>query len=492
MSTDTLPAVPELSRRGFIRLAGLTTGGLMLGFYFKSTVGALAAESMGATSEFTPNAFIRISPTGVVTLISKQPEIGQGIKTSLPMIIAEELEVNWKDVIVEQGDLNPIYGSQGAGGSTSTPTNYDNFHRLGATARVMLIEAAAQTWGVPAAECHAEAGSVVHKSSGKKLGYGALVSKASTLPVPDTKTVQPKDPKDYKLLGTRVTGYDNAKVVTGQPLFGIDVKVPGMVYAVYQKSPVFGCKVVNANLDEVKKLPGVKDAFVIEGTKNLNGLMPGVAILADSTWAGISARKQLKVTWEESKFANDNWEGYVKQAQDLSKKPGMVMLRKDGDVDAAFGSAAKVVEAVYSYPFISHFNLEPQNCTAHYKDGAVEIWAPSQNPGSGQNLVCETLNLPKEKVLVHITRSGGGFGRRLSNDYMVEAAAISQKAGVPVKLTWTREDDLQHDHFRPGGLHFLKGAVDANGKVTAWKNHFVTFGNTPEKQGSGGSLGGDE
>lgn len=483
MSTTNLLTAP-VGRRDFLKITGVAGGGLALAFYFKG--GDAFAADAAATGDFSPNAFIRISPSGAVTIVSKQPEMGQGVKTSLPMIIAEQLEVNWKDITIEQGDLHQKYGGQSAGGSTSTPNNYDNFHRLGATARTMLVEAAAQTWGVPASECFAENATVRHKASGKSLGYGQLAAKAATLPVPSADTVKLKDPKDYKLLGTRVTGVDNPKIVTGQPLFGIDTKLPGMLYAVYEKSPAFGGKAVNANLDQIKALPGVKDAFILAGTDQLNGLLPGVAIIADSTWAAFSARRQLKVTWDEGKVVDTSWEKYVTEARAAAGKPGAKILKKDGDVDAAFKSAAKVVEAEYLYPFISHANLEPQNCTAHFKDGAMELWAPSQNPGNGQQLINRTLGIPLEKITVHLTRSGGGFGRRLTSDFMVEAAAIAQKVSAPVKLTWSREDDLRHDMFRPGGLHFLKGAVDASGKVIAWKNNFFGF------NGSGGSINADE
>ncbi len=494
-----------VDRRDFLKLSALAGGGLLLGFYLRSAGASLGAEevgnvSSGTSGNFAPNAFIRITPDGAVTIISKQPEIGQGIKTSLPMIIAEELEVDWNTVTIEQADLNAIYGSQGAGGSTSTPNNYENFHRVGAAARTMLLQAAAQTWSVDATDCYAKSGAIYLRSGDKKLTYGQLVAAAAKLPVPDLKTVELKKPKDYRLLGTRVTGVDNPKVVTGQPLFGIDTRLPGMLYAVYEKCPAFGGKPTAANLDAIKALPGVKDAFIIAGTTNLTGLMPGVAIVADSTWAAFSARRQLKVTWDEGKVATESWDGFAARAKQISTEPGAATLRSDGDAAKALAEAPTVVEAAYTYPFISHTNLEPQNCTAHFQNGSLEIWAPSQNPGSGHDLVSRTLGIPKEKILVHITRSGGGFGRRLSNDYMVEASAIAQKVDAPVKLTWNREDDLRHDHYRAGGFHFLKGGVDANGKVVAWKNHFVTFGNVspgrdgqPQLQaGSGGSLSGDE
>lgn len=486
------------SRRSFLRTSALG-GAFMLGM---SAEGVLAAAAnTAASADFTPNAFIRIGRDGRVTLISKQPEIGQGIKTSLPMVIAEQLEVAWSDVRVVQGDLDPaLYGPQGAGGSTSTPNNYENFHRLGAAARMMLVQAAANTWSVPVSECAAAKGAVIHGQSKRRLAYGALVEAASKLPVPDAKSVVLKDPSTYKLLGTRIGGVDNAAIVAGRPLFGIDVRLPGMLYAVYAKCPVFGGKPVKANLDAIKAMPGVKDAFIVEGTSNLNGLRPGVAIVATSTWSALRARRELQVTWDEGEGANHSWADFTAQAQAASKKAGAATVRKDGDVPGALGKAAKVVEAAYSYPFISHASMEPQNCTAWFKEGgALELWAPTQNPGSGQALVTSTFGIPKEKILLHIIRSGGGFGRRLSSDFIVEATAIAKRVAAPVKLTWTREDDLQHDHFRPGGFHFLRGGVDAAGKAVAWHNHFVSFANRVEREGksvlqpgSGGNLSSDE
>ena len=491
-----------MKRRDFLQRSALGSGGLWLGSYLDAATAAETIAKPGAAAPlagFKPNAFISISSQGVVTLISKQPEIGQGIKTSLPMVIAEELEVNWKDVRIVQGDLDPAYGGQSAGGSTSTPNNYNNFLRLGATARTMLVQAAAQTWKVAVGECLAAHSAVHHQASGRSLSYAELAASAATLPLPSAESLKLKDPRDYKLLGTRVGGVDNLALVTGKPLFGIDVRLPGMLYAVFEKCPAFGGKVLSANLEAIKALPGVRDAFVIAGTSQLTGLMPGVAIVAESTWAAFSARRQLKVNWDEGTVVEQSWDGFAAQALKLSKQAGTVQLRKDGDPAAAFGRASKTVEASYSYPFISHASIEPQNCTAWFHDGALELWAPTQNPAAGQNLVANTLGLPKEKITLHITRSGGGFGRRLSADYIVEAAAIAQRVAAPVKLTWSREDDLRHDHYRAGGFHFLRGALDGQGKLTAWHNHFVTFANRITRDGasilqpgSGASLSGDE
>lgn len=478
MSTAKTPLRPTLDRRDFLRLSALAGGGLVLGSFLKFTGTAEAVEISKKipAGDFTPNAFIRLGLDGSIILIAPRPDSGQGVKTSLPMILAEELEVPWASVTVQMADLNAIYGGQAAGGSTSTPTFYLQLRQLGTAARMMLVEAAAQTWAVPATECVADAALVHHRTSGKSLPYRDLVAKASTLPVPEAKTVVLKDPKHFKILGQRIGGVDNPKIVTGQSLFGLDFKIPGLVHAVFEKCPVFGGKVVSANLERIKALPGVKDAFILEGTKDLRGLMPGVAILADSMWAALSARRQLSVTWDEGPHANDSWAQFTAEAQKLATAGTGKIIRQDGDVAAAFVSASKVIEASYSYPFISHATLEPQNCTAHFQGDRVEIWAPTQNPGAGANLVATTLGVPKENITVHILRSGGGFGRRLSADFVVEAAAIAQKAGVPVKLTWTREDDLRHDHFRPGGFHFLKGAVDATGRISAWRNHSVFFG----------------
>lgn len=488
---------PVIDRRSFLKSSALAGGGLVLAFYLNAADRLGAAEVVKAATltesgEFAPNAFIRIAPDGSVTIYAHKPEIGQGIKTSLPMIVAEELEVDWRTVTVISAPLDPAFGSQAAGGSTSTPTSYMMLRRTGATARTMLIQAAAQQWKVPASECTAENSRVLHPGSKRSSGYAELVALAATLPVPVEKSVQLKDPKHFKIIGTRIGGVDNDKVVSGKALFGIDQKLPGMLYATYTKCPVFGGKVVSANVDELKNEPGVRDAFVIEGTQELNGLLPGVAILADSTWAAFSARNKLKVTWNKGRFAHDSWDGFVAKAHELSSQPGQAVLRKDGDAEGALKGATKVVEAAYLYPFLSHVNLEPQNCTADARGDEIEIWAPTQNPGDGQNLISRVLGYAKDKVHVNITRSGGGFGRRLMSDFMIEAAAISQRAKVPVKLTWSRTDDLQHDHYRPGGFHFLKGAVDDAGRIVAWKNHFVTFGNSPDKAGNGAALGGDE
>ncbi len=472
------------NRRAFLRVTALAGGGLLLGSYYRP----LARQSRGTPADlFEPNAYIRIGADGAITIIAKNPEVGQGIKTMLPMLIAEELDVDWKSIQIQQADADPAkYGSQFAGGSAATPLHYDQLRRVGAAARQMLVAAAAATWSVPESECTTASAVVTHGASGRKLGYRELVATAATVPVPDLKTVRLKDPKTFKLIGTSVTGIDNPKIVSGKPLYGIDVKVPGMLSAVFAKCPVFAGKVATANLDLIKTLPGVRHAFVVDGGTALNGLLGGVAIVADHWWAAESARRKLVVTWNEGATAGQTSEGFATTAAQLSRGPGAKVLQNDGNVDAAFASAAKVVEAAYFYPFIAHAPLEPQNCTAHLKDGKLEIWAPTQNPQPGRELVATTLGIAPADITIHMIRGGGGFGRRLANDYMVEAAWIAKEVGAPVKLLWTREDDMKHDFYRPAGFHFLKGGVDAAGKLVAWKNHFVTFGEGDKPASSAG------
>ena len=409
------------------------------------------------------------------------------------MLIAEELEADWKTVTVEQAGLDNRYRRQVAGGSGATPAHFEEFRRLGATARLMLVSAAAETWGVPATECVAEQNRVHHRGSGRSLGYGELAEKAATMTVPEASTVALKDPKDFKLLGRRITGVDNPAIVTGQPLFGIDQKRPGMVYATYVKCPVFGGTARSANLDVIKAQPGVTDAFILETKGDFDGLQSGVAVIGRDTWSVFRAARQLKVEWDEGATARQSTAGFQSFAETQSQQAGQQTLHEEGDVEAALASAAQKVEAFYAYSYAHHANLEPQNCTAEVKDGRAEIWAPTQNPGSARTLVANTLGLEPANVIVHMTRIGGGFGRRLMNDYVAECAAIAQRVGKPVKLTWTREEDMRHDFFKAAGWHRFRGGVDAAGKLVAWHDHFVTLGvNSDEKPGNGAAVAGDE
>lgn len=457
------------TRRLFLQTGAALGGGLMMSFSL-SSVGHAAGEG-------TLNAYVRIAPDGGVTIVSKVPEVGQGIKTSLPMLIAEELDVEWSAVTVEQAIADTkVFGRQVAGGSMATTLEYDGLRRVGATGRALLIAAAAARWGVPAETCATEPGFVVHGPSKRRLAYGELAGAAAALTPPDPKSLTLKDPKAFRIIGQPHRSGDLDAIVTGQPVYGIDVRVPGMLYATFAKAPTFGARVASVDLAPAKAVAGVKSAFVVEGGTALTGLLPGVAVVADSWWAARKGRNALEIQWADHPTKAQSSAGFAARAAELSKAAPHRTLRSDGDVDAAFKGAAKVVSAAYDYPFIAHANLEPQNCTASFKDGKVEIWAPTQNPEPGRKLVAAALGVAETDITIHLLRVGGGFGRRLMNDYMVEAAMISKLAGAPVKLVWTREDDTQHDFYRPGGWHKFTAGLDAKGDLVGWRDHFVTFG----------------
>jgi isoquinoline 1-oxidoreductase beta subunit len=462
-----------MNRRSFLKVTALGGGGFMIA---TSLDGLDVFAQSGA--DFTPNAFIRITPDNIVTIIAKNPEVGQGVKTSMPMLIAEELDVEWSRVRLQQADLDPDkYGRQNAGGSTATPTNWEPLRRAGAAGRHMLIAAAAQTWGVPAGECRAAAGRVHHAASNRSLSYGELATKAAAIAPPDLETVTLKDPRDYTIIGKPTRGVDAKAIATGEPIFSIDFTVPGMLCAVFEKCPVFGGTVASANLEVIKTQPGVRHAFIVEGGRDLTSLLGGVAIVADSWWHAESARRKLVVKWNEGATAAQSTAGFAKRAEELSKLPPQFTVGKDGDPDAALAGAARVIEGAYSYPFISHAQLEPENAVAQWHGNRLEIWSPSQTPQRGRDMLKQLFNLRDEDIVHHMVQAGGGFGRRLSNDYAVEVAYISKQiGGTPVKLLWTREDDMRHDFYRPGGFHYLKGGLDASGRLAAWRGHFISFG----------------
>jgi len=513
----------KIDRRSFLHVTALSGGGVVFGLLSRDALAQAPAPAgrgggrggAGGGGFGGPAAlpkvenYIKIAPDGTVTIMAKNPEVGQGIRTMLPMLIAEELDVDWKDVKIEQTDVDGAkYAGQIAGGSTATPQNWVPMRQVGASARMMLVTAAAQTWNVPESELTTGSGKVYHKASNRSIGYGQLAAKAATLtpPTADAVNAALKNAKDYKIIGKPIVNNDIKAIVTGKPLFTIDVELPGMLYAAYQKGPVFGAKVKTWNEAEIKKLPGVKNAFVVEknlddtpliggGVTNTGGdLEEGIAIVAEHWWAAQSARKKLVVTWDEGPRASHSSAGYAAKAVEInSKGTPQTVTRNDGDAGAALASAAKTVEANYSYPFISHAPLEPQNCTAVVKDGKCEIWSSSQIPNGAYALITAKLQIQQADITLHMIRGGGGFGRRLTNDYAIEAAMIAhQMSPTPVKLLWAREDDMAHDYYRPGGFHFLKGGVDASGNLTAWHDHFITYGDpvaTPIRATSAATIG---
>ena len=458
----------QLSRRTFLFASAAAGGGLYLGL-------SPAEAASGDSGPGQLNAWVVIPATGRIRIMASNPEVGQGIRTSLPMVIAEELDADWAavEIVPTLADAK-IYGRQVAGGSQAMPTQYELMRRVGASARGMILQAAATAWGVPVAELSTDKGHVVHGT--KRAPYGQFAAAAAALPAPDMASVAVKDPKAFKLIGSFQPGVNNRAIVAGKQDYGIDAVVPGMIHAAFHKSGVQGARAKSANLAAVKALGGVNDAFIVAGTEDYEGLASGVAILADTTWHAERARAALQVEWSDSPAAFQSTAAWAKMAADAKTKPPALPFHASGDVSAAMAKAAKRVRADYAYPFIPHVPMEPINCTARVDGDKVEIWAPTQNPEPGRAAVAKLLGVPPENVTIHMMRVGGGFGRRLQNDYMVEAVAIAKQAGRPVKLTWTREDDITQDFLRPGGWHFLEAGLDAQGRCIAWDNHFVSFG----------------
>ena len=486
--------ITRLDRRSFLKFTGLAGGGLMLGVTFGCSPAdeATAPAADGApVAPFAPNAFVQISSAGIV-ILAPNPEVGQGVKTSLPMIVAEELDAAWDDVIVVQSDIDAArYDRQVAGGSRSIPHNWLPMRQAGAVARQMLVTAAALRWEVDPAECETRDSRVIHTPTGRQLSYLELAAAAAELPVPAADDVPLKDPADFRLLGRRVTGVDNAALVTGEPLFGIDKQLPALRYATYIKCPAKGGRVQQANLEAIKQLPGVLDAFVLEGNDNPAELSPGIAIVAVDTWSAFKARQSLEVVWDESGAAKDSWSAARAQARVLAEGDGGTIIVDQGDPAGAFDGAANTLAAFYEYAFVSHAQLEPQNTTAWWHDGLMELWAPTQTPQGAESAVARLLGLEADQVTLHQMRAGGGFGRRLINDPVIEAAAIARRIDGPVKLTWTREDDMAHDFYRAGGFHALQGAIDAEGQLAGWRNHFISFSHDGANPVSGGGIRGD-
>ena len=460
-----------ISRRDFVA----TSAGLVIAFYLPSR--SLPTELDDAT--FSPNAWIRIATDGIVTLTVDKSEMGQGSQTGLAMILAEELEADWSQVRLGPVPENPAGWSRrmSTGGSTAIRTSWEPLRKAGAAAREMLIDAAASTWKVDRASCRAERGAVVHAPSKRRLTYGKLVAQTAQLPVPKDPPL--KDPKDFRLLGTRLPRLDTPAKVDGSAVFGIDVKAPGMLVASIERCPVFGGTLKSFDATKAKAVPGVRAVVALEpspwtGTTGAwaAGCAAGVAVVADTYWQAVTGRRALEIQWDEGDAASLDSDGIRAQFVKLAEQPG-VEARKDGDAVAALAGAAKRVDAVYEVPFLHHATMEPMTCSARVTADGCDVWAPTQNQTRAQEVAAELTGLPKEQVRVHTTFLGGGFGRRLEPDFVSEAVRVSKAAGAPVKVIWSREDDVQHGFYRPATYNRFAAALDAAGTPLAWTHRIV-------------------
>ena len=444
----------NVSRRDFLKLSGSATAGLAIAVYLPS----VPAESAG----FAPNVWIHIDDHGKVTLVVAKSEMGQGVFTALPAILAEELEVDLKDVTVRQAPADRArYGDQSTGGSTSVRDGWLPLRKAGAAAREMLIAAAAQRWNVDASQCVARSGSVLYSASGKKAGYGELVNSAAAIAAPAEPKL--KDPKDFRLLGKRFARVDTPAKTDGSAVFGMDVRIPGMLYACVARSPVPGGKVKSFNAEKARAMTGVRNVVAID---------TGVAAVADSTWLAMKACEALEIVWDEG--PGGQLDSKAVMGAYRAKLPGpATRARAAGDVAAAVRGAAKKLEADYELPYVAHAAMEPLNCTAYVRSGSCEIWAPTQVANDVQEGVAKLLGLPVSAVTVNVTFLGGGFGRRLQNDDALEAAQVSKAVSAPVKVVWTRQDDMQHDYYRPNSLNRFTAALDVQGKPVAFSNRMI-------------------
>ena len=452
MSTTT-----TLSRRDFIKVSAQAGAGLIIGFHLPLK----GAEASPDAETFTPNAFLSINSEGLITIAVTKSEIGQGIHTGLPMLVAEELSADWSKIRIESPVAHERYGSMGTYGSSSIRSMWLPLRKAGATAREMLIAAAAQTWNVAPGSCRVEQGTVIHRPTGKRLGYGELAAKAATLAIP--KEVVLKDSKDYTILGTPVPRLDIPDKVNGTTMFGIDVKLPGMLTATVVHCPYFKGKLSSFDDTRANTVDGVVKIFPIDG---------GLAIVARDTSAAFAAAKAVKITWEKGPNSQLDSESIARLLVAQVSEQGLV-AKDQGDARKALSNARQTIEAVYEVPYLAHATMEPMNCTAHVTAQKCEIWAPTQNPQGAQDAAARITGLPKESVVVHTTQSGGGFGRRSNPDFVAEAVQISKAAGAPVKVIWTREEDLRRGFYRPINLNRFQAGLDNKRRLVAWTHRIV-------------------
>jgi isoquinoline 1-oxidoreductase subunit beta len=469
----------NVTRRNFLKSSAAACTGLLLPFYFPAKPHARTVSDGSAASPLSPNAWLEIASSGIVKIWCGKSEMGQGVRTSLPMILAEELSCDWRTVQIVQADLDPKYGEQLTGGSLSVRTSYDNLRKAGAAAREILISAAATEWNVVHSECHAADGSVTHVPTARRFPYSQLIANAARLEPPADPPL--KKAEQFRLIGKPALRTDTPQKVNGTAQFGMDVRVPGMLIATVERCPVYGGSVRRYNADKAKKMPGVRAVLEVKpfhlthqfgetsGPGSRNYTSAGVAVLADSTWAAMQARQALEVEWDEGSFAQESTASLREKFVKLTSAEAAV-IRNDGDFEKAHAAAAKKIEAVYEVPFLAHATMEPMNCTAHVREGECELWAPTQVPGAAAESVAKALGIPRERVKVHVTFIGGGFGRRLIQDYAVEAALCSRDARAPVQVVWTREDDIRHDFYRPAAYHIVRAGLDARGNLLTWSH----------------------
>jgi isoquinoline 1-oxidoreductase beta subunit len=464
--------IQNISRRGFIQ-AAFATGTFVLGVQLVPRT-LWANDSSGPTSVFQPDIFLKIAGDGSVTIVAHRSEMGCGSRTALPLVVADELDADWSKVKIEQAIGDAKYGNQDTDGSHSVRSFFDQMRQVGATARAMLISAAAAKWGIPENDCTTEPSLVVHKASGRKLGYGELAAAAAKLPVPKKENVRLKNRSEWRYIGQDNALFDLSDIVTGKATFGMDATMPGMVYASVEHPPVLGQKVKSYDDKAALKVRGVKQTLTIDTFKPPHQFQPlgGVAVIADNSWAAFQGRRALKIDWDSSPHAVYSSDQFRKTLESTSRQPGKV-VRNVGDVDAEFAKGGKIIEAEYYAPHLAHASMEPPVAVAEYRNGKVLAWAPTQNPQAVQETIAGVLGIKKEDVTCHVTLLGGGFGRKSKPDQVAEAAVLSKKLGKPVKVVWKREDDIQFDFFHSVAAMYLKAAIAPDGKPTAWLQRTV-------------------
>ena len=473
-----MSAIANVSRRNFLRSGVLASGALVLGtrFYARLLPDELPHDTHADQATLNPSVFLGINPDGTVWIVASRSEMGTTSRTTLPLIVAEELDADWKRVKIEQAIGDKRYGDQNTDGSHSVRSFYDGMRVAGATARLMLIQAAAAQWGVPAAECETELHVVVHRATKRTAGYGELATAASKLPVPPKEDLKFKPKSAWRYIGKGEPSYDLASFVSGAAMYGMDARIDGMVYASVERPPVLGGKVKSYDDRDALKVAGVRQVVPIDPFQPPAAFQPlgGIAVIADNTWAAVQGRKKLNIEWENGPNESYDSAAYQKELRETSHQP-CKLVRNVGDADAAFAKSDKdkIYEADYYVPLLAHVSMEPLVALAEFKDGKATVWAPTQNPQAVQDIVAKELGIAKEDVICNVTLLGGGFGRKSKPDYVAEAAVLSKKTGKPVKVVWTREDDIKFDYYNAVASMYMKAALGTKGKPSAWLQRSV-------------------